>query len=105
MSGLTIAFVLIPCIAAVITGAVIYDWRLAAAAFCGALAFLFLAPSLPEAIRVFGSSAVSGIALGSMTLIVLLLWRPTVATWSRMTAAMLVTFAITFGHLISLGVS
>ena len=105
MSGLTIAFVLIPCIAAAITGAMISDWRLAAAAFFGALGFLFLAPSLPEAIRVFGSSAVTGIALGSATLIAMLLWRPTTSTWSRMTAAMLVTFAVTFGHLISLGVS
>ncbi|MCF2871021.1 hypothetical protein L0664_08080 [Octadecabacter sp. G9-8] len=104
MSGVSVAFVLIPCIAAVITAAVISDWRLAAAAFFGAVGMLFLAPTLPDGVRVFGSPVFSGVAIGAATLVAQLLWRPTVSTWSRMTAAMMVTFAVTFGHLISLGV-
>ncbi|MBU2994315.1 hypothetical protein Q4555_06930 [Octadecabacter sp. 1_MG-2023] len=105
MSGLTTAFVLIPCISASAVAVVLFDWRLAAAAACGALAFLFLAPHLPEVLRIYGSSVMSGVAICALALVALLLWRPSTSTWSRMSAALVATFTVTYGHLISLGVT
>lgn len=105
MSGLTVAFVLVPCIAASLIAIILIDWRLAAAAAAGAVGFMFLAPNLPELLRIYGSSVMAGVALAALALVALLLWRPTASTWSRMIVALLATFFVTYGHLISLGVS
>lgn len=100
ISDFGFVFVIIPCIAAVIAGAVLYDWRLAAAAACGAFALLFVAPLLPDAARLFGTSFISGVAVGALALVAHLLWRPTVGIWSRMTSAMMAAFAVHFALLV-----
>ena len=99
-SSVSFVFVVLPCISAVIAGMLLFDWRLAAATACGAIGLLFIAPKMPDAVRVFGSSIMSGVAVGSLALVVVLLIRPTTAKWSRMTIAMLATFGVHYFHLI-----
>lgn len=96
MSGLTVAYVLIPCIGAVLLGAVIRDWRLAAAAACGALGLLVLRDALPETLRVFGPPVLVGVALGAIALVPYLVKRPTADVWGRMIAALIPTFLLSF---------
>lgn len=100
ISNMAFVFVVLPCIGAAIAGAVLFDWRLAAAALCGALGLLFVAPLLPEVLRVTGGSLVSGIAVGAATTLVVLFWRPVASFWSRMTIAMMAAFTVHFAHLI-----
>lgn len=99
ISDFSFVFVIIPCIGAILAGAVLFDWRLAAATACGAFGLLFVAPLLPEMARVFGTSFVSGVAVGALALVAHLLWRPTVGIWSRMTSAMMAAFAVHFALL------
>ena len=105
ISSAAFVFVLLPCIAASLVAMILIDWRLAAAVACGALGLLFLAPALPEAVRVFGGPVMTGVALGALAVVALLVWRPVASMWSRMMVALMVTFALTFGNLITLGVS
>lgn len=99
-SNTSFVFVILPCITAVIAGLLLFDWRLAAATACGAIGLLFIAPLMPNAVRLFGSSIISGVAVGSLALVVVLLIRPTTAIWTRMTIAMLAAFSVHYLHLI-----
>ncbi|AGI66394.1 hypothetical protein OAN307_c06670 [Octadecabacter antarcticus 307] len=99
-SNTSFVFVILPCIAAVTAGLFLFDWRLAAATACGAIGLLFIAPLMPNAVRLFGSSIISGVAVGSLALVVVLLIRPTTAIWTRMTIAMLAAFSVHYLHLI-----
>ncbi len=98
ISNLGFVFVVLPCIGAVIAGALLYDWRLAAAAACGALGLLLSAPLLPDVVRLL-SSLMSGVAVGALALAVWLLWRPATVLWTRMSVAMLAAFVVHFIHL------
>lgn len=85
-------FMLVPCGAAIGVGWAARHWTLAAAAIAGGLgaAFLFASIATPVAKILFplGTAAfVSGV-----TLIPMLLWRPTVSVWNRMMAALGVVF-------------
>ena len=99
-SSVSFVFVILPCIAAIITGLLVFDWRLAAAMACGAAGLLFIAPIMPDAARLFGSSIISGVLVGSLAMVLVLLIRPTTAMWSRMTITMLATFSVHYFHLI-----
>ena len=96
MSGLTIAFVLMPCIGAVILGALCRDWRLVVAAAFGALGVIALGQYLPEAVRVISLPVLMGVVLGATILTPRLFYRPTSDIWSRMLWALVPTFFITF---------
>lgn len=103
ISDLAFVFVILPCIGAVCAGAVLFDWRLAAAAVCGAVGLLLIGPVFPEALRVMTGSVVSGVAVGALALSVLLYMRQPVSIWTRMTTAMVAAFAVHYAHLITLG--
>jgi len=103
MSDLVFVFVILPCIGAVIAGAALWDWRLAAAAFFGALGLLFAAPIFPEPLRIMGGSTVSGVAVGALAVAVLLMLRQPVSIWTRMSIAMMTAFAVHYAHLFTLG--
>lgn len=93
-------FVIVPCIAACTVAAIIRDWRLAAAALCGALGLTLIAPALPPAIAYLGLPVFVGIALGALAVMVALLRRPSHDIWGRMLPALIFTFAVTFAHLL-----
>ncbi|MDE0968071.1 MAG: hypothetical protein OSA51_01555 [Octadecabacter sp.] len=99
-SSVSFVFVILPCIAAVITSLLLSDWRLAAAMACGATGLLIITPMMPDAVRLFGLSIISGVLVGSLALVVVLLIRSTTAMWTRMTIAMLATFSVHYFHLI-----
>jgi len=103
MSDLVFVFVLLPCVGAVVAGAVLWDWRLAAAAFFGALGLLFISPAFPEALRVMGGSVVSGVAVGSLALAILLYLRQPVSVWTRMSTSMIAAFVLHYAHLFTIG--
>ncbi len=99
MWNIAIPFVLLPCLGAVIAGWGLADWRLAGIAVCAALAVLALSAFLPAGLRLFGLPLVSGVLVGAISLIPLLILRPDASVWGRMTLAMLVAFAVHMAHL------
>ena len=96
MSGITVPYVVMPCIGAVVLGAMVRDWRLAAAALFGALAVLAANEYLPDPVRVFGLPVIMGIILGSVALVPYLAIRPVADVWGRMLCALIPTFVIGF---------
>ena len=100
MNGIEFSFLLLPSIAAVNIGWLVRHWTLGAAALAGGLGWLFLVPSLPGEAR-FLSPIFSGIAAAGGTMLVLLLVRRAASIWSRMTWALVVTFAAHFLFLIT----
>jgi len=100
MNGIGLAFVILPCLGATIMAALLWDWRLVAAAAFGALGILALGPYMPEAIRVISLPIVMGVIIGSIFLVPRLATRPTSDIWSRMLWAIVPTFLITFLFLI-----
>lgn len=100
MTGLYFPFLFVPSLAATAAGWLLTDWRLAAAAAAGALGVLFL--SLGGS-GVFLLPVASGIAVGALTLVVLLLLRPDATLWSRMTWALCAAFAVHFAQLFWIG--
>ena len=101
MNGLTIVFVLMPCLGAVIMAAALRDWRLVVAAAFGALGVTALGPALPEAVRLISLPMLMGVVIGATVLAPRLYYRPTSDVWSRMLWALVPTFLITFLFLIS----
>lgn len=101
MSDMAFVFVILPCIAAILAGALLFDWRLAVAALCGALGMVLLAPSLPPQFGYVGLPVFAGIALGALAVAVGLWRRPSLDIWARMICALLVAFFATFLNLIT----
>jgi len=99
ISGIAMTFVILPCCGAVGMAAVLRDWRLAAAAFCGALGLMFVAPVLPAIVRLIGLPIVAGATMGAATATVGLWFRPSVDIWSRMIWALVATAAVCFSLL------
>jgi len=100
MSEFAVTFVILPCVAACILAVVIRDWRLAAAALCGALALVFIRDVMPVGVGIFVLPVIFGFALGAAALIVALLWRPTLDIWGRMLAALGLTFFVSVSQLL-----
>ncbi len=104
MSAILVSFVLLPCIGAILAGYLLFDWRLAAAAACGAAGLTFLGPLLPTAVRLYAQPAFTGVFVGAVTLVLLLRRRPAISVWSRMTWALGVAFVLhLFGLFFILG--
>lgn len=100
MSGLGLAFVLLPCIGASVMAALLWDWRLVVAAAFGALGILALGGYMPEPLRVISLPIVIGVILGAVFLAPRLATRPSIDIWSRMLWAIVPTFFITFFFLL-----
>ncbi|MDC1381575.1 hypothetical protein N8315_09195 [Octadecabacter sp.] len=101
ISSLGFTFVVIPCIGATAMAALLWDWRLVAAAAFGALGVIALGPMLPEAARLITLPALMGVVIGASALAPRLWMRPTSDIWSRMLWALVPTFALTFLFLIT----
>ena len=101
ISSTAFVFVILPCIAAVAVAAPVRDWRLAAAALCGALGLAFVLPTIAATLAAVAFPLAIGAALGSLAVLVGLLRRPTMGVWARMSAALLVAFVATFLNLIT----
>ena len=99
MWDIAIAFVLLPCLGAVIAGWGLADWRLAGIAVCAGLAVLLVAGFLPASLRLFGLPLVSGALVGAVSMVAVLYLRPDANVWSRMTIAMMAAFAVHMLHL------
>lgn len=102
ISGLGFTFVILPCIGAVAIAALLKDWRLAAAAVCGSLGAIFIAPYAPDGIRLIASPVLFGMAIGAAAVMIRLWLRPSADIWSRMIWAIVVTAVITFTPLLML---
>ena len=100
MNDLALRFVILPCAAACIIAALVFDWRLGAAAFFGALGLLFARASLPVGISYLSVPVFLGVALGAAAATVALLLRPSLDVWGRLIAALVFTAAISFAHLL-----
>lgn len=100
ISSISFAFVLLPCIGACVMAALLWDWRLVAAAAFGALGVLALGSALPEAVRVISLPIMMGVLIGAAVLVPRLATRPSIDVWSRMLWAVVPTFLITFLFLI-----
>lgn len=98
ISSLGFTFVVIPCIGATAMAALLWDWRLVAAAALGVIA---LGPMLPETARLITLPALMGVVIGASALAPRLWTRPTSDIWSRMLWALVPTFALTFLFLIT----
>lgn len=97
--GPIMAFMLVPCAAAVLVGWGARHWALAAAALTGGIGlFLLLAPLGSFLSRIMLPAA-TGAAVAGLVLIPVLAWRPTVSIWSRMSAALATAFATHFLYL------
>lgn len=98
MNGAQLAFLILPALAGVLVAWAARHWALGAAALTGALAWLFLVPSLPGGARFF-TPLFTGAGVAGLTLAVMLALRPGINVWTRMT----LTLAVTFGaHLLFL---
>ena len=95
MSGFAFVFVGLPCLAAALAGALLRDWRLAAAAAAGATGLLFLVvgPITPW---------LSGLAVGALALVALLLLRPGAEIWTRLLTAVAAAFTVHYALLLTL---
>jgi len=103
ISSLAFTFVILPCIGAVAIACVLRDWRLAAAALCGALALAFVAPALPPSFGLLGLPVFIGVALGALAMVIALPRRPDMDLWGRMLTALAVAFFASFLNLLLLG--
>ncbi len=103
ISSLAFTFVILPCIGAVAIAAAVKDWRLAAAALCGALALIFIAPSIGGGLLLFGLPVFAGVALGALALLIGLPRRPDMDIWGRMLTALAVAFFASFLNLLLIG--
>jgi len=101
ISSVAFVFVIVPCMAAVAVGAVMFDWRLAAAAVCGGLALALIAPTFPSPVGPVLFPVAIGVALGGLATLIGLWRRPSMNVWSRMIVALLVAFIATFLNLIT----
>ncbi|MBT8411453.1 MAG: hypothetical protein KJP02_06625 [Octadecabacter sp.] len=101
ISNTAFVFVVLPCIGAVLAGALLFDWRLAAAALCGALAVMFALPALSATAATLALPVLVGVALGALVVLISLLRRPSLDVWSRMIRALLVAFAASFLNLLT----
>lgn len=101
ISSTAFVFVILPCFGAVLAGAVLFDWRLAAAALCGALGLMFALPALFAPLATLALPLVVGVALGALVVLLSLLRRPTLDLWSRMIRALLTAFAASFLNLLT----
>lgn len=101
ISGVAFAFVLLPCIGACVLGALVSDWRLVAAAACGAFGLVAISPYMSEPVRLISLPGLMGVVLGASVLGPRLYFRPTSDIWSRMLWAVVPTFVITFLFLIT----
>lgn len=100
MGPLALPYVLLPGASAVGTAWAISDWRLAGAAAAGALGLLFALPGrFPPG--VFVIPAIAGIAVAGLVLLPLLLFRPRADVWTRMSVALVTTFALGLWLLVS----
>ena len=96
ISGLGVSFVLIPCIGASVMAALLWDWRLVAAAAFGALGVIALGPYMSDPVRLITLPILMGVVLGATILGPRLFMRPSSDIWSRMLWAIVPTFLITF---------
>lgn len=101
ISSIAFVFVILPCAGAVLAGALLFDWRLAAAALCGALAMIFALPVLAATVGTIALPFVAGVALGALAVLVSLWRRPSLDVWSRMIRALLTAFVASFFNLIT----
>lgn len=101
ISSAGFVFVILPCIGAVIAGAILFDWRLAAAALCGALGVVFALPVLAPVAATFTLPVMAGVALGALATLVALWRRPSLDVWGRMICALLVAFIASFFNLLT----
>lgn len=101
ISGLGMTFVLLPCAGATAMAALLWDWRLVAAAAFGALGIIVVGAALPEPVRLISLPVLMGVVIGATMLGPRLWFRPTSDIWSRMLWAIVPTFAVTFLFLIS----
>lgn len=88
MNGPYFTFMLVPCAAAISIGYLARHWTLAAAALTGGLGLLFLITTITAPLSVFIAPAASGAAVAGLILTPMLLRRPSVSVWSRMSAAL-----------------
>ncbi len=95
MNGIGVAFVIVPCLAAIVIGWGARHWTLAAAAIAGGAGWLFLVPILPGDLR-FLTPFFTGAIVAGLTLLPALIWRPEMTVWSRMTLALAIAFAVHF---------
>lgn len=100
MNAFAVTFVILPCLAACVTAAIVRDWRLAAAALFGALGVIISRGALPVGAGTFALPVLFGIVLGAAGVVAALLWRPTLDVWGRMLAALGLTFIVSVGHLL-----
>jgi len=103
ISSLAFTFVILPCIGAVAIATLLRDWRLAAAALCGALGLAFLSPSLPHVVGLLGLPVFIGMALGALAMVIALPRKPEMDIWGRMLTALAVAFFASFLNLLLLG--
>ena len=95
MSGMVFVFVGLPCLGAGLAGWLLRDWRLAAAAAAGSAGLLFLLSRL-------WLPGLSGIAVGALALVALLLYRPDADIWTRLLSAVAAAFVVHFTLLLTL---
>ena len=95
MSGMALVFVGLPCLTACIAGWLLKDWRLAAAAAAGAAGLLFLLDRL-------WLPGLSGIAVGALALVPLLLLRPAADVWTRLLTTLAAAFVVHYALLLTM---
>ena len=98
MTGPYFVFLLLPSIAAVAAGWAIRHWALAAALVAGATGCLFIVPLIGGDAR-FLTPLFTGAGVAGLVLMPLLMLKSDLSLWTRMTVALVVTFAAHFAFL------
>lgn len=103
MSGLSLTFIVIPCIAACTAAWFIRDWRLAGAIAAGSLCILFI-PGLTMIIpkATYALPVLLGTAIGSTVSGFATYRSPDTTPWSRMLYALVITFSLAISALLLL---
>ncbi len=99
MDGVTFAFIVLPCLGAVITGYLLTDWRLAGALASGGLACLLVLPGTGP-FTAYVLPPLGGAAVGALALLPVLRFRSDTTVWGRMTVALVAAFAAAYANLI-----
>lgn len=87
MEGVTFAFIALPALAAVVSGYLLTDWRLAGALGSGGFGLLFLLTGIGGPVALL-LPLIAGAAVTGIVLLGYLYWRPDASVWGRMGVAL-----------------
>lgn len=99
MGGLSLAFVIAPCIGGVAAAAVLRDWRLAGALSAGAFGLMFFLAAAAGPFSTIALPFVGGIAVGSLAMVAHLRFLPQATIWGRMSTGLTTVFVLSVVNL------